>query len=631
MAHNKNILRSRPNFLIIAFALLMLGISNPVAEDCEAQRFGFRGGFRGGFGRSVGRSFSRSRGRRFSRVGRFRSFGFRGFRGFGRSRFHSVAFRGRRFGFNRFHRIGRFNRFGGRRFHSRFSRFHRPRFRSFAFSHFPTQRFHSGFRSFSSPYRSSVSRIVYSPPVKIGPVYSSPQTLVASSKVVSGRGWNQLATTQWANAGNTFLTKIENGVDSGSSRVGYALASAGRGDLDHGVWAMKRAFEFNMPELNDMMFEQDLIPSVEAVTRMYETRMEAKAEGADTSDDAFMLAALYQMQGDPEMAAMAADYINKAKGLDASTVNLTSMIKHEMKSIPMAKGAGWTYLAQGQSRLAIDEFIKEITANTNAGIPKLGFALATAELGDTEQAVWALRRAFEFDPDSVSDVVLDGELRPMLQRMTSRYEQEVENSGTNENNTLLLATLYQLRGDVEGAEFMVKQEKMPNDFYLTMMIKEEMKMQEMMLAKAMPTSSEPADSEMKPQLTIEGVVVDDITVGGVMIEGIVVEDVPANNPVANEVVVKLPMVEEPTEKSMTNNVFAKAPMGEKPMVETAMAEKTMMDKEVMAKDPLDKSMMEKEAMVEGPVNETMMDKPMTKKVMENPKLDDVVATAEMNK
>jgi len=192
-------------------------------------------------------------------------------------------------------------------------------------------------------------------------------------------------------------------------------------------------------------------------------------------------------------AAMAADYIAKANSIDVATVNLTTMIKEEMKAIPMAKGPGWKYLADGRSNEAISEFIKEITADTNAGAPKLGFALATAQLGDTEQAVWALRRAFQFDPDGVSDVVLDGELRPALQLITDKYEQEVEATGTNQNNSLLLATLYQLQGDIEGAEFMVATEKMPQDMYLTSMIKEEMHMQEEMLAKAMPESKEPID------------------------------------------------------------------------------------------------------------------------------------------
>ena len=322
------------------------------------------------------------------------------------------------------------------------------------------------------------------------PVYSSSPSFIVSSKVVGGTGWNHLANSQWTNATNAFTQKIATGVEPGATRVGYALASAGAGDLDHAVWAMRRAFERNMGDIDAMMFEEELLPSVEAVTRMYETRMETSGEN---SDDAFMLAALYQMQGDPEMAAMAADYIEKANSLDVASVNLTTMIKQEMKSVPMAKGPGWKYLADGRSHEAISEFIKEITADTKAGAPKLGFALATAQLGDTKQAVWALRRAFEFDPEGVSDVVLDGELRPALQLITTKYEQEVEATGTNQNNSLLLATLYQLQGDIEGAEFMVSTEKMPEDMYVTSLIKEEMHMQEDMLAKAMPESKAPID------------------------------------------------------------------------------------------------------------------------------------------
>jgi len=65
---------------------------------------------------------------------------------------------------------------------------------------------------------------------------------------------------------------------------------------------MRRAFALNSNEVGSLMFEEKLLPMVEDLTRAYETRMDA---GGSKNDDAFMLAAMYQMQGDPEMASMA--------------------------------------------------------------------------------------------------------------------------------------------------------------------------------------------------------------------------------------------------------------------------------------------------------------------------------------
>ena len=521
MTSGKHAFRMRRGLLVLA-AILLVGFCEPNMSVCKAHHFGFKGGFRGGFGRSFksgfgrkhfsrkfsGRSFAgRGFNRGFGRVGSFRSFGFRGFNSFGRSRFNSLAFRSRRFGgfnsfgrsrFNRFNSFGGFNRFASssrfrsprfasssfNRFNS-FNSFSRPRSRTFAFSNFPTQRIHSGFGTFNpSTSFASARPVSLVSPTFVSPTFCSPTvvtsapTLVAT-KTISHTGWDNLVNSRFVDASSDFVSKITNGVDPGESRIGYALAMASSGDLDYGVYAMKRAFARNADEVGAMMFDDSILPMVEKVTQLYETRMDA---GTHKEADAFMLAALYQMQGDPEMASMAADYIKNSKS-ETATINLVSLVETEMKSIPMSHGSGWDLLADGRNQDAIHEFVKDIEANGKAGEPKLGYGVAFAATGDFEKAAWAIRRAFEVDAENVSDIMLDGKLRPVLEKITQSFE-KTEAMPLDKDKALVLGTLYQLQGDLEGAEFLITQ--VDPKFYLVSMVKEEMESQDEMTLKAMP-------------------------------------------------------------------------------------------------------------------------------------------------
>ncbi len=243
---------------------------------------------------------------------------------------------------------------------------------------------------------------------------------------------------------------------------------------------MRRAFSMNSGELDSMMMEEYMLPMVEEVTRRYEDRMAAVG---DNKDDAFMLAALYQLQGDPEMAAMAADYVKRMGSMDTADIKLASLVEEEMHSIPMTTSAAWDLLAADRPNEALNAFFNEINADTQAGVPKLGYGLAALGTGDITNAAWAIRRAFEVDREAVSSVMLDGKLRPVLDRLVQQYEQAGE---MNADVSLVLGTIYQLQGDLEGAEFIMEHGMLDSDDYLMAMMKEEMKAQEEMLETAMP-------------------------------------------------------------------------------------------------------------------------------------------------
>ena len=467
--------RSRMSFTFF-LAILCLVLLGPAAESAHAHRkFGFRGGFRGSFGRSFNRGRrSFSRGRSFSnrRFSSFRRFNYRGFRGFGRSRFNTLAFRGRRFSRGGFNRFNQFNRLGFRGSRSRFTSF-RPSYRTFAFNHFPVKRVHSSFGTFHRP----TTFVANTYPT--GPNHFTSVRL--PSHVAAGTGWTHLANGQPALAQTAFASDIAAGGSPGIARVGYSLAAADGGDLTRGVWAMRRAFEADKDMAASLMMDDEMSELAARVTRLYERRME---DNGVNSDDAFMLAAMYQLQGDPEMAMMAMDYALKANDTQISTSNLNQLIESEMSTIPMDNSAAWKLLAAGKNQQAIETFVQEISLNDKAGAPKLGYALAMAASGDLTKGTWALRRAFDIDPEGTSDVMLSGKLRSVLESITEKYVVNAETNGVTKDNSFTLATLFMLQGDIEGAEMIVKNSTVDPDSFVATMIVSEMKSQMAMMDEA---------------------------------------------------------------------------------------------------------------------------------------------------
>ena len=169
-----------------------------------------------------------------------------------------------------------------------------------------------------------------------------------------------------------------------------------------------------------------------------------------------MLAAMYQLQGDPEMAMMAMDYALNTGDKNVSTIYLNQLIESEMSTIPMTNSVGWELLAKGDNVEAARTFIDEIGKDEMAGAPKLGYALAMAAGGDLEKGTWAIRRAFDVDPEGTSDVVISGKLRSVVESVTEKYVADAETNGIGKDNSYSLATLFMLQGDIEAAELVAK-------------------------------------------------------------------------------------------------------------------------------------------------------------------------------
>ena len=79
--------------------------------------------------------------------------------------------------------------------------------------------------------------------------------------------------------------------------------------------------------------------------------------------------------------------------------------------------------------------------------------------------------------------MLDGKLRPTLQKITDKFE-TTEAMPLDKDKSLVLGTLYQLMGDIEMAEIVVDKGQLDTDMYLISMIKEENKMEKEMMEEA---------------------------------------------------------------------------------------------------------------------------------------------------
>ena len=78
-------------------------------------------------------------------------------------------------------------------------------------------------------------------------------------------------------------------------KVGYALASALSGDLNKGVWAMRRALQSNPDALEYVTVSQQLRPRIEHLVHGYARHADAR----------FMISALHQLLGVHEGAPAA--------------------------------------------------------------------------------------------------------------------------------------------------------------------------------------------------------------------------------------------------------------------------------------------------------------------------------------
>lgn len=111
----------------------------------------------------------------------------------------------------------------------------------------------------------------------------------------------------------------------------------------------------------------------------------------------------------------------------------------------------WTYLENGAYQDALTAFGALATANPEDGAHKAGFGLAAALAGDKITAAYALRRAFETDPEGVGSVSLSPPLREKVQTLAAAYSQTMRKDPRNLNVRFLFAAVSHLAQDDAAA------------------------------------------------------------------------------------------------------------------------------------------------------------------------------------
>ena len=87
---------------------------------------------------------------------------------------------------------------------------------------------------------------------------------------------------------------------------------------------------------------------------------------------------------------------------------------------PSATERGWALLAAGDAKRALAVFAKQARRDADDAQAQLGYAVASAALGDLARAVWAMRHAALADASAFSRAPVDGALRARLSDLARR-------------------------------------------------------------------------------------------------------------------------------------------------------------------------------------------------------------------
>ena len=113
---------------------------------------------------------------------------------------------------------------------------------------------------------------------------------------------------------------------------------------------------------------------------------------------------------------------------------------------------GWTLLRDGLARDAILVFGDRAVAEPRSALPRAGYALARAELGNLHRGVDAMRAAIRTGVLSLHCAPVDNVLEARIESLADRYENEVSPSSSEVDKHFMRAALRYLQGNLEAAE-----------------------------------------------------------------------------------------------------------------------------------------------------------------------------------
>lgn len=142
---------------------------------------------------------------------------------------------------------------------------------------------------------------------------SNPPTVTAE------QGWDLLSKGQSGDAVRVFGSLVQSDKKNGKLKVGYSLAAASAGDLDKGVWVMRRAFRIDPDSLHYLDVGEDLELVMDDLASRYQ---DTRDHSIPSRDADFMAAAIHYLLHDNTAAA---DTVDKEDG-SKSAVNLKRLI-----------------------------------------------------------------------------------------------------------------------------------------------------------------------------------------------------------------------------------------------------------------------------------------------------------------
>lgn len=135
-----------------------------------------------------------------------------------------------------------------------------------------------------------------------------------------------------------------------------------------------------------------------------------------------------------------------SRGEDIDTHNLKGTYHSGYSSYQHSLNYGWELVGKGRSRSALEIFAQLARSNPSNGDPKIGYAVAAADLGLFSKSVWAMRRALEYEPSSLHRLSIGTHLAGTIGYLSEQFRNSYH--GLNTSDTyFMLAVLYYLLGE----------------------------------------------------------------------------------------------------------------------------------------------------------------------------------------
>ena len=121
-----------------------------------------------------------------------------------------------------------------------------------------------------------------------------------------------------------------------------------------------------------------------------------------------------------------------------------------------ADNEGWDWLAKGNADYALDIFAIQSQQNLNSGIPKIGFAIATAANGESDRATRAMRKAIRVDATALDKIEVKN-IKPTIETLSENYKLSLNTNKNNTDDAFMVAALAYLQKDYATANAMISE------------------------------------------------------------------------------------------------------------------------------------------------------------------------------